>query len=232
MLFADGHLYVANTDALIRFPYELGDTRIHGPAEKLLDIPAGEQTNLWNNHWTRNIISSGDGQLLFLSVGAGTNANEDGDEHPERAAIWQVKIDGSGKRLYATGLRNPVGMDLDPATGDLWTTVNERDGLGEDLPPDFLTRVVDGADYGWPYVYYGTYPDPFHARNSPAQVASAQETARVPDLALEGHSVPLGLPVLSRPGVPGEIPFRCIHCPARGRGPGHLRRLRCDPCAL
>ena len=193
MLLLGKYLYVANTDALLRFPFEPGQTRIAAPGEKILAIPAGEQTNHWNNHWTRNVIASADGDKIYLTVGAGTNANENGVEHPERAAIWEINPDGSGKRLYATGLRNPVGIDLEPVSGDLWTTVNERDGLGEDVPPDFMTRVVDGAFYGWPYVYYGTYPDPFHAQANPDKVAAAQKLARVPDLALGGHSVPLGL---------------------------------------
>jgi glucose/arabinose dehydrogenase len=136
---------------------------------------------------------SPDRKKLYLSVGAATNVNAKGIDHPERAAIWELNPDGSDKRLYATGLRNPVGMVNDPFTGDLWATVNERDGLGEDVPPDFLTRVVDGAFYGWPYVYFGTYPDPTHARLNPERVAAAQKTARVPDLALGAHSVPLGL---------------------------------------
>ncbi len=193
MLLLGDYLYVANTDALLRFPFQPGQTRIDAPGEKILAIPAGEQTSYWNNHWTRNIMASADGEKIYLTVGAGTNANESGVEHPERAAIWEINPDGSGKRLYATGLRNPVGIDLEPVSGALWTTVNERDGLGEDVPPDYLTRVVDGAFYGWPYVYYGTYPDPFHAKSNPDKVAAAQKRARVPDLALGGHSVPLGL---------------------------------------
>ena len=193
MLLLRGYLYVANTDALLRFPFQPGQTRIDAPGEKILAIPAGEETNFWNNHFTRNIIAGADGEKIYLTVGSGTNANEDGSEHPERAAIWEINPDGSGKRLYATGLRNPVGIDFEPVSGDLWTTVNERDGLGEDVPPDYMTRVVDGAFYGWPYVYYGTYPDPFHAKSNPDKVAAAQKLARVPDLALGGHSVPLGL---------------------------------------
>lgn len=193
MLLLDGYLYIANTDALLRFPFRPGQLRIDTAAERILTIPAGELTNYWNNHWTRNVIASADGEKIYITVGAGTNANENGVEHPQRAAIWEANPDGSDKRLFATGLRNPVGIDWDPVGGSLWTTVNERDGLGEDVPPDFLTRVVDGAFYGWPYVYYGTYPDPFHARTNPKEVAAAKKSARVPDLALGGHSVPLGL---------------------------------------
>jgi len=193
MLFLDGYLYVANTDALLRFPFSLGQLRIDAPSQKVFAIPAGEHTNYWNNHWTRTVIASADGRKIYLTVGAGTNANENGIEHPERAAIWQSNPDGSGRRLFATGLRNPVGIDIEPFSGALWCTVNERDGLGEDVPPDFLTRIEDGAFYGWPYVYYGTYPDPYHAKHNPEQVATAQKLARVPDLALGAHSVPLGL---------------------------------------
>lgn len=193
MALVGNYLYVANTDALVRYLFSAGATRIDSEPEKILDIPSGEQTSHWNNHWTRNVVASPDGRKLYLSVGAATNVNAQGIEHPERAAIWELNADGSGKRLFATGLRNPVGMDFDPTTGALWTTVNERDGLGEDVPPDFLTRVVEGEFYGWPYVYFGTYPDPTHARLNPERVAESQETARVPDLALGAHSVPLGL---------------------------------------
>jgi glucose/arabinose dehydrogenase len=193
MALLDNYLYVANTDSLVRYRYPDGAARIDSVPEKLLDIPAGEQTNNWNNHWTRNVVVRPDGRKLYLSVGAATNVNAKGIDHPERAAIWELNPDGSGKRLHATGLRNPVGMDFDPLTGDLWTTVNERDGLGEDVPPDFLTRVVNGEFYGWPYVYFGTYPDPTHSELNPHKVAESQETARVPDLALGAHSVPLGL---------------------------------------
>jgi len=188
-----GNLLVANTDALLRFPYRDGQTRLDAVPEKLLDIPAGEQSGYGNNHWTRNLVASPDGRNLYLSVGAATNVNENGNEHPERAAIWRLDADGRNKTIFATGLRNPVGMDFDPVTGDLWATINERDGLGENVPPDYLTRVVEGAFYGWPYVYFGTYADPTHARLNPARVRAAQRSARVPDLAIGAHSVPLGL---------------------------------------
>ncbi|MAF84564.1 MAG: L-sorbosone dehydrogenase [Chromatiales bacterium] len=193
MALSGDSLLVANTNALLKFPYRTGQTHIDAPPETLLDIPAGEQSGHWNNHWTRNVVVSPDGQSLYLSVGAATNNNENGNEHPERAAIWRLAVDGRGKTMFATGLRNPVGMDFDPETGDLWTTVNERDGLGEDVPPDYLTRVVEGAFYGWPYVYFGTYPDPTHERLNPDRGLTAQATARVPDVAVGAHSVPLGL---------------------------------------
>lgn len=187
------HLLVANTDALLRFPYRDGQTHVDAVPEILLEIPAGGQSGQWNNHWTRNLVVSPDGRNLYLSVGAATDINRDGKDHPERAAIWRLDTDGRNKVIFASGLRNPVGMDFDPVTGDLWTTVNERDGLGEDVPPDYLTRVVDGAFYGWPYVYFGTYEDPTHARLHPDRVRAAQNSARVPDVAVGAHSVPLGL---------------------------------------
>ncbi len=189
MLLHRGFLYVANTDGLLRFPFRVGDTRIRVAPEPVIAIPAGG----YNNHWTRNVIASPDGSRLFLSVGSGTNVNEEGVEPPDRAAIWELSADGSGKRLFATGLRNPVGMAFEPVTGALWATVNERDGLGQHVPPDYLTRVVDGAFYGWPYVYFGTYVDPIQQKLNPAAVQDAQRRARVPDLALGAHSVPLGL---------------------------------------
>ena len=193
MALFDGYLYVANTNSVVRYKYESGDLRASSAPEKVFDVPAGEAANPWNNHWTRNLAAAPDGSALYLTVGAGTDVNADGNEHPERAAIWELQPDKSARRIFATGLRNPVGLAFDPATGHLWTTVNERDGIGADVPPDYLTRVVDGAFYGWPYVYYGTYPDPTWSVKDPAAVAAAAERARVPDLALGGHSVPLGL---------------------------------------
>ncbi len=183
------HLYVATTDALLRFPFKPGQIRITVPAELIAELPAGP----YNNHWTRNLLATRDGSELLVAVGAGTNVNEEGVDPPDRGAIWSLRPDGTGKRLLATGLRNPVGLAFEPVTGALWTTVNERDGLGEDVPPDYLTEVVDGAFYGWPYVYFGTYVDPVQQRLNPAAVATARQTARVPDLALGAHSVPLGL---------------------------------------
>jgi len=189
MLLHGGYLYVANTDGLVRFPFRVGDTRISAPADPVVDLPAGPD----NNHWTRNVVATPDGSRLLVAVGAATNVNDEGRDPPDRAAIWEIRPDGSGKRLLATGLRNPVGLAFEPVTGELWTTVNERDGLGPDVPPDYLTRVVDGAFYGWPYVYFGTYPDPTWQQRDPAAVDAARQRARVPDLALGAHSVPLGL---------------------------------------
>jgi glucose/arabinose dehydrogenase len=200
MLLLGDWLYVANTDALLRFPFQRDTGVIEAAPQAVLALPAGEP----NNHWTRNLLATPGGDRILITVGAATDANEAGTDPPDRAAIWETRPDGSGRRLLATGLRNPVGLAFDPATGSLWTTVNERDGLGEDTPPDYLARVVDGGFYGWPWVYFGTYPDPAQARRDPQGVARAQQTARVPDLALGGHSVPLGLHFLTGQAFPGR----------------------------
>lgn len=215
-------LYVANTDSLVRFPFRPGATRVAGPAETVVDLPAGPV----NNHWTRNLLASADGRRAWVTVGAATNVNERGTDPPERAAIWEVDLATRTHRLVATGLRNPTGLALEPATGELWTTVNERDGLGEDVPPDYLARVVDGAFYGWPYVYFGTYADPTWQRLDPAKVADAQRRARVPDLALGGHSVPLGLAFRRGPAWPA--PWTEGAFVARRGGGGRVRYLGYD----
>ena len=226
MALLDDWLYVANTNSLVRFSYQTGATRISAKPETLISIPTGQKSGYWNNHWTRNIVIDPSGEKIYLSVGAGTNVNKEGVDPPDRAAVWQLNTDGSGKQLFATGLRNPTGMDFDPASGDLWTTVNERDGLGEDTPPDYLTRVVEGAFYGWPYVYFGTYPDPTHQKLNPEQVAAAQETARVPDLALGGHTVPLGLLFYRGDSFPAR--YRAGAFVARRGGVSRVRFLGLD----
>jgi glucose/arabinose dehydrogenase len=211
-------LYVANTDSLVRYPFRPGQTRIDAPAELIAKLPAGENTADWNNHWTRNVVVSPDGSKLYVSVGSATDVDADGNEPPERAAIWKMDPDGNNRRLFATGLRNPTGMDFEPTTGALWTTVNERDGLGNDVPPDYVTEVVDGAFYGWPYAYFGVYPDPTQLKRAPERVAEAVKHARAPDLALGGHSVPLGL--LFYKGTAFPAPYRNGAFVARRGGVG------------
>jgi glucose/arabinose dehydrogenase len=222
LLLLGDWLYVANTDALLRYRFTPGATRLEGMPQKVLDLPAGEP----NNHWTRNVIARADGQRLFVTVGAASNVNEDGTDPPERAAVWEVNPATAVRRLFATGLRNPVGLAAEPATGALWATVNERDGLGEDVPPDYLTRVVDGAFYGWPYTYFGTYPDPTWQRRDPARVARAAREARVPELSLGAHSVPLGLH-FQRSGLWPER-YRSGAFIARRGGVGRARFLGYD----
>jgi glucose/arabinose dehydrogenase len=147
MSLVGNDLYVANTDALVRFPYEEGQTRIEVRGEKVVDLPAGPI----NQHWTKNVVANEDGSRLYVAIGSNSNIAENGMAAEEgRAAIWEVDPASGRHRIFASGLRNPVGMDFETATGTLWTTVNERDELGSDLVPDYLTRVEDGAFYGWP----------------------------------------------------------------------------------
>ena len=187
MWLSGDQLYVANTDAVVRFRYRAGDQRVSGPGEKILDLPAGG----YNNHWTRNIVGNADGSKIYVTVGSQTNVDEEklDVKEPRRAAILEVNPDGSGMRIFASGLRNPNGMDWAPGTTTLWTVVNERDLLGDDLVPDYLTSVRSGAFYGWPYSYYGQHEDPRHKGERPDLVAKAV----APDYALGPHTASLGL---------------------------------------
>lgn len=186
MLLIKDQFYVANTDGLWRFSYQSGQTNIAAPGRKLLTLPAGG----YNNHWTRNLVANADGSKIYISVGSASNVGEHGmAEEERRAAILEINPDGTGERVYASGLRNPVGMDWAPGTQTLWTVVNERDKLGDDLVPDYLTEVKDGGFYGWPYAYFGPNEDPRMKGKKPDLV---QETL-VPDLALGAHTASLGL---------------------------------------
>jgi glucose/arabinose dehydrogenase len=182
-----GHdLFVANSDAVLRFPYVDGDTRITATGIKLLELPAGPI----NHHWTKNLIASPDGTQLYVSVGSTSNVAERGMAvEAERAAIWQVDIRSGTHRLFASGLRNPVGLAWEPASGALWTVVNERDELGSDLVPDYLTSLRAGGFNGWPYSYYGQHID---LRVMP-QRPDLATSAIAPDYALGPHIAPLGL---------------------------------------
>jgi len=186
MALVGDSFYVANTDGIVRFPYEAGQTAIAVPAVNITDLPAGTR----NHHWTKNIVASRDGSRLYATVGSNSNAAENGMEVEEgRAAIWEVSPADGSKRLFATGLRNPNGMDWEPDTGVLWTVVNERDELGNDLVPDFLTSVRDGAFYGWPYSYFGAHVDDRVKPPRPDLVASAIS----PDYSLGSHVAALGV---------------------------------------
>lgn len=182
-----GHdFYVADTDALLRFPYADGDTAISAAGTVVTSLPAGPI----NHHWTKNLIADPDGTRLYVTVGSNSNAGENGiDAEAERAAIWQVDAKTGAHRVFASGLRNPVGLAWVPETGRLWTSVNERDELGDDLVPDYMTAVVDGGFYGWPYSYYGQHLDKRPAPPRPDLVAQAI----VPDYALGAHTASLGL---------------------------------------
>jgi len=180
-----GHwLYVGNVDGLVRYPYRSGQTEITAPAQRLLELPGG-------GHYTRNVIANKGGSKLYIAVGSATNVDEQGIDakDPRHAAIIEVNPDGSGMRIFASGLRNPVGLAWEPSTQSLWTVVNERDLLGDQLVPDFLTRVRRGFFYGWPYSYFGQNEDPRKKGERPDLVAKAV----VPDFALGSHVAPLGL---------------------------------------
>jgi glucose/arabinose dehydrogenase len=186
MTLVGSDLYVANTDSVMRFPYKAGDTQITAPGVKIVDLPAGTI----NHHWTKNIIASRDGSRLYVTVGSNSNVGENGMENEiNRAAILEVDPGTGRSRLFASGLRNPNGMDWQPQSGALWTAVNERDELGSDLVPDFMTSVQDGAFYGWPYSYYGQHVDPRVKPERPDLVARAI----APDYALGTHTASLGL---------------------------------------
>jgi glucose/arabinose dehydrogenase len=186
MELIDNELYVANTDAVMRFPYREGDTAISAAGEKLVDLPAGPR----NHHWTKNLIASKDGSKLYVTTGSNSNVAEHGmHEEAGRAEIWEVDVRSGERRTFASGLRNPNGLAWEPRTGELWTVVNERDELGSDLVPDFLTSVQDGGFYGWPYSYFGANVDKRVQPPRPDLVGKAIK----PDYALGNHVAPLGL---------------------------------------
>ena len=186
MALVDSVLYVANTDAVLRFPYARGQTRITAPARTIMELPAGA----YNQHWTRNLLASRDGSRLYVSVGSASNVAEHGmAEEAGRAAIWELNLRTGAHRVFASGLRNPVGMAWEPERGALWVAVNERDELGSDLVPDYMTAVREGGFYGWPYSYFGQHVDGRVEPRRPDLVA----TAIVPDYALGPHTASLGL---------------------------------------
>ncbi len=186
MLLVGNTFYVANTDGILSFPYQKGQTQLTATGKKIRDLPAGG----YNNHWTRNLLASADGSKIYVSVGSGSNVGENGMENEvRRANILELNPDGSGERIYASGLRNPVGMAWAPGTTTLWTAVNERDELGDELVPDYLTSVKEGAFYGWPYAYYGPHEDPRRKGERPDLV---QKTIP-PDVPLGAHTASLGL---------------------------------------
>ena len=196
MAWKDGTLFVANHNAVLAFPYELGSDKVTGSPRKLMDLPGG------GGHWMRNLVLSPDGTSLFVAVGSVSNIGEQGmDVEEGRAMIWEYNLETNRQRQFAVGLRNPNGMDFSPWTGELWTTVNERDMLGSDLVPDYLTNVPVGAQYGWPWIYY---KDNFDRRVEAPMPKFLQEYTRKPIYALGPHVAALGM-VFSREGhVMGE----------------------------
>jgi glucose/arabinose dehydrogenase len=186
MALVDNDFYVANSDAVVRFPYTQGETRIVQPGIKVLDLPAGPI----NHHWTKNLLASPDGSRLYVTVGSNSNVAENGmDQEVGRAAIWEVDPKRGSHRIFASGLRNPSGLAWEPDGGALWTVVNERDEIGSDLVPDYLTSVPDGSFFGWPYSYFGQHLDERVQPQRPDLVAKA----RFPDYALGPHTASLGL---------------------------------------
>jgi glucose/arabinose dehydrogenase len=180
-------LYVADTDALLRFPFKPGETRITAKAQKVVDLPAGPI----NHHWTKNVVANADGSKLYVTVGSNSNVGERGMAAEDgRAAIWEIDAKTGDHRIYAYGIRNPNGLAWEPTTHALWTVVNERDGLGSDLVPDYLTNVQFGGFYGWPWFYWGTYPDNRPKDPVPELI---EETSIQPDYALGPHTASLGL---------------------------------------
>ncbi len=186
MALVGGTFYVANTDALVRFPYREGETSITAASTKVADLPAGPI----NHHWTKSLVASADGSRLYVGVGSNSNVGERGMENEiERAAVLEISPADGTRRVFASGLRNPTALAWQPHDGRLWVVVNERDELGDHLVPDYLTSVRDGAFYGFPYSYYGQHVDARVKPQDPAQVAKAI----APDYALGSHVAPLGL---------------------------------------
>ncbi|WP_408962434.1 PQQ-dependent sugar dehydrogenase [Neorhizobium sp. BETTINA12A] len=190
-------LYVANTDAIMRYHYNTGDTRITDPGTRLTELPGGPI----DHHWTKSLVASPDGSLLYVGVGSNSNIAENGMQaEKDRAAIWEVDRASGRSRIFATGLRNPNGLTFEPATHALWAVINERDELGPDLVPDYMTSVKDGAFYGWPYSYYGQHVDPRVQPQRPDLVAKAIP----PDYALSSHVAPLGMTFYTADALPAK----------------------------
>ncbi|MVM37456.1 sorbosone dehydrogenase family protein [Spirosoma sp. HMF3257] len=202
MLVLGNSFYAAGTGALMKYDYKPGQTKITSPGKKILDLPVGG----YNNHWTRNLLASPDEKKIFITVGSGSNVGEHGPENElRRANILEINPDGSGERIYASGLRNPVGMGWQPTTKVLYTAVNERDELGDDLVPDYMTSVKEGGFYGWPYAYYGQNEDPRRKGERPDLV----KQAIVPDVPLGSHTASLGLAFYDkRPGAGSAFPAK------------------------
>lgn len=181
MLAQDGYLYVANTDALLRYPFTPGETSIEASPEQLLELPAGG----YNNHWTRNLVASPDGETLYLTVGSASNNGEYGMETERgRAAIHRLDPDGGNHRIYASGIRNPNGIAFEPQSGAMWTAVNERDDIGDDLVPDYVTSVEENGFYGWPYFLWGERVDPQYQ----AEAEAIDQPVLTPDFAVGAHA--------------------------------------------
>ncbi|MDF5710825.1 MAG: sorbosone dehydrogenase family protein [Nostoc sp. S4] len=187
MAFAGDSFFLGNTDAVLRFPYTPNQNRITGKGQKIADLPAQG----YNNHWTRNVVVSPDGNKLYVSIGSGTNV---GEEPSPRASVQVMNLDGSQQQTFASGLRNPVGLDFHPVTKELYTTVNERDGIGDDLVPDYFTRIRQGEFYGWPYAYLTPKNlDPRQKNKDQSKRPDLAARTKTPDVLFQAHSAALGL---------------------------------------
>ena len=184
------YLYIANTGSVVRYPYKNGDTAASGPREVIVpDLPGGGQLR-GGGHWTRDVAFTKDGKKMLVSVGSRSNAHEDPNvDETRRASILEYNPDGTGYQLFASGIRNPVSIAIHPQTGDVWTSVNERDGIGDDLPPEYITRVKRGGFYGWPWFYIGGNWDPRHTGKHP----ELKDKVIVPDVLIQSHSASLGM---------------------------------------
>lgn len=197
MLVLKDFFYIANTDGLYQYPYKNNPLKLETKGVKILELPAGG----YNNHWTRNLLANGDGTKIYVSVGSGSNVAENGiDKEIRRACILEINPDGTGEKIYASGLRNPVGMDWNPANKELWTAVNERDELGEDLVPDYITSVKKDGFYGWPYSYFGNILDP-RMKGKGKDLAAK---AIVPDVPVGAHTASLGLAFYDKKVFPAK----------------------------
>ncbi len=194
-------VYIGNTDSVVRIPYQNGDLKARGPAEKIATLPAGSWLH-GGGHWTRDIAFSPDGKKMYVSVGSHSNV-DDADNNPNefhRADILEFNPDGSGLRVYAWGIRNPVGIAVSPRTGELWASVNERDAIGDNLPPDYITHVQEGGFYGWPWFYTGGHQDPRHAGKHP----ELKDRVIVPDVLLQPHNASLEMMFYEGTNFPAE----------------------------
>jgi glucose/arabinose dehydrogenase len=195
-------VYVANTDSVVRFPYQNGDLKARGPAQKLADLPGGGRLR-GGGHWTRDIAFSQDGKKMYVSVGSHSNVDDTDNNSVEyhRADILEFNPDGTSERVFASGIRNAVGIAVDPKTGKLWASVNERDGLGDNLPPDYITHVEDGGFYGWPWYYMGGHVDPRHRDKHP----DLRARMLTPDVLLQPHNASLELTFYDAKQFPSEF---------------------------
>jgi len=197
MLIIGNNFYVANTNGVLRFPYQPGATKITGSGQRILDLPKGG----YNNHWTRNLLANADNSKIYVTVGSGSNVQEHGSANEiRRANILEINPDGTGEKIYASGLRNPIGLQWQPGTQKLWAVVNERDELGDELVPDYFTSVQQGGFYGWPYAYYGPNEEPRRKNERPDLVSKTL----VPDVPLGAHVAALGLTFYDKDAFPAR----------------------------